>query len=209
MGNASALPGDIVSILNEKASFMLDSKASPHRVWANHLLTLIPSHVTLPDGPPVPFTLDQLSELVRERYLPNNEDDYKYYNPAARAQFDAESSNRSYWLLMTCDVLQGTRGKTYVEQQEEVEEYSGEGYELLSGLEVATSILARYAQSGNRQERLFGDSPWTYVRCASGQLVDGEWPLAVGGFGPAGLDVYGDSGCDDSSFGVACCRKFD
>ncbi|MHA7877472.1 MAG: tetratricopeptide repeat protein [Bacteroidota bacterium] len=207
VGAEPALPDDIVSILNEEAPFMLDRETSPQRVGANHLLTLIPSHVTLSDGRRVPFTLDQLGELVKERYFPNNAEGYGWYNTAVRTQFGAESPNRSYWLLMTCDILQGTRDKAYADQQEVVKQYSSQGWELPSGLEAATSILACYAQSGNRKERLFGASPWTYTRCTPKQLIDGEWPLAIGGFGPAGLSVihsnYGHSGR-----GVACCRKF-
>ncbi|MHA7877468.1 MAG: hypothetical protein ACX93T_00915 [Bacteroidota bacterium] len=206
VGNAPALPGDIVSILNEEAPFMLDSEVSPQCVGTNHLLTLIPSHVTLPNGRCVPFTLDQLGVLVKEYYFPNNVEGYDYHSSAVRTQYGAVSPKKSYWLLMTRDVLQGTRAKTYAEQQEVVEKYSSQGWELPSGLEAATSILACYAQSGNREERLFGDSPWTFTRCTPKQLIDGEYPLAVGGFGPAGLYVYG-SNYVSSFHGVACCRK--
>ncbi|MHA7877844.1 MAG: hypothetical protein ACX93T_02890 [Bacteroidota bacterium] len=132
---------------------------------------------------------------------------YKYYNPAVRTQFGASSPNKSYWLLMTCDVLQGTRGKTYDEQQEVVEKYSGEGYVLPSGLEAATSILACYAQSDKREEHLSGKDPWTLTHCTSDQLVDEKWPLFVGGVGPARL--YIDVTSHGSNFfGVVCCRRF-
>ncbi|MHA7878107.1 MAG: hypothetical protein ACX93T_04300, partial [Bacteroidota bacterium] len=180
----------------------------------NHLLTLIPSHVTLPDGRHVPFTLNQLGELAKEHYFPNNAEGYKYYDSDVRTQFGAISSNSSYWLLMTRDVLQGTRKKAYTEQQEMVKQYAVKGWGLPSGLEAATSILAHYAQSGNRQERLFGVSPWTYTRCTPEQLIsdcwglfDGDCPITVGGFGPEGLSADGDDyGID--FHGVACCRKF-
>ncbi|MHA7878138.1 MAG: hypothetical protein ACX93T_04455, partial [Bacteroidota bacterium] len=207
VGTEPALPGDIMSILNEEAPFILDSEASPQRVGANHLLTLIPSHVTLPNGNGrrVPFTLDQLSALVRGRYFPNNAEGYKYYDPAVRTQFGTESPNKPYWLLMTRDVLQDTRAKTYTNQQEEVKKHSSQGYELPNSLEAATSILACYAQSGNRQERLFGTDPWTFTRCVPDQLVDGRRPIFVGGFGPAGLSIR--NGNYDYYFGgVACCR---
>ncbi|MHA7878134.1 MAG: hypothetical protein ACX93T_04435 [Bacteroidota bacterium] len=210
VGSAPALPGDIVSILNEEAPFMLDSEAGPQCVGDNHLLTLIPSHVTLPDGRRVPFTLNQLGALVRGRYFPNNVEGYRYYDPAVRTQFGAVSSKSSYWLLMTHDVLQNTRAKTYAEQQEEIKKYSSKGYVLPSGLEVATSILAYYAQSGKREGCLFGDTPWTYTCCTPDQLVDGEEPITVGGFGPTGLVVGDDCYGSDVSlyYGVACCRRF-
>ncbi|MHA7878135.1 MAG: hypothetical protein ACX93T_04440, partial [Bacteroidota bacterium] len=206
VGTEPALPGDIASILNEEAPFMLGGEESPQRVGANHLLTLIPSHVTLPDGHRVPFTLNQLGALVREYYFSNNAEGYKYYDLDVHTQFGAASPNKSYWLLMTRDILRGTRYKTYDKQQEVVAKYSSKGWELPSGLEAATSILACYAQSGNRQERLFGDRPWTNTRCTRAQLVAGKYPLAIGGFGPAGLNVDGDDyGID--FHGVACCRK--
>ncbi|MHA7878122.1 MAG: hypothetical protein ACX93T_04375, partial [Bacteroidota bacterium] len=205
VGTEPALPGDIAYILNEETPFMLESEASPQRVGANHLLTLIPSHVTLPDGRRVPFTLNQLGALVRGRYFPNNVEGYWYYNSDVRDQYGAASPNKSYWLLMTCDILRGTRYKTYDKQQEMVEKYSDKGYVLPSGLEAATSILACYAQSGNRQERLFGVRPLTFTRCTREQLVAGRRPIFVGGFGPAGLSISHNSG---RPYGVAGCRKF-
>ncbi|MHA7878102.1 MAG: hypothetical protein ACX93T_04275 [Bacteroidota bacterium] len=203
-----ALPSDIVSILNEEAPFMLDSEASPQRVRDNHLLTLIPSHVTLPDGHRVPFTLNQLGALVKARYFPKNVAGYRYYDLAVRTQFGAASPNKPYWLLMTRDILQGTRKKNYDKQREMVEAYSSKGYVLPSGLEAATSILACYAQSSNRnrKEHLFGKDPWTYTRCMPDQWSNREWPLVVGGFGPAGLLVHGLYAHYD--VGVAGCRRF-
>ncbi|MHA7878137.1 MAG: hypothetical protein ACX93T_04450, partial [Bacteroidota bacterium] len=84
------------------------------------------------------------------------------------------------------------------------------GWELPSGIEAATSILARYAQSGNCKERLFGVSPLTFTRCTRAQLVAGRRPIFVGGFGPMGLVVGDDCYGSDVSlyYGVACCRRF-
>ncbi|MHA7877792.1 MAG: F-box protein, partial [Bacteroidota bacterium] len=146
--------------------------------------------------------------LVKECYFPNNAEGYQYYDRDVRTQFGTESSNKSYWLLMTRDVLQGTRKKAYTEQQEMVKQYAVKGWELPSGLEAATSILAHYAQSDNRKERLFGRDPWTNTRCAPDHLILGEWPLAIGGFGPEGLNVYHYNYYDNRNDGVACCRKF-
>ncbi|MHA7878103.1 MAG: hypothetical protein ACX93T_04280, partial [Bacteroidota bacterium] len=204
-----ALPSDIVSILNEESPFMLDRETSPQRVGANHLLTLIPRYVKIPGGPYLPFTLNRLGALAEGRYFPNNEEGYQYYDRDVRTQFGTEYLDKPYWLLMTYDVLQGTRGKTYTEQRKMVEKYSSKGWVLPNILEAATSILVCYAQSGKRQECLFSEEPWTCTRCCTpNQLVGSQWTLAVGGFGPTGLVIGYDYVSEGDSYGVAGCRRF-
>ena len=153
-----------------------------------------------------PFTLTQLGMLA-QRYFPNQKAGYRYYNKSVESQFGSEPPASSYWVLLTRNILKDTRGKVYADQRELVQEYSGAGYGLPSALEAATSILTHYARSDRRQERLFGDNPWTYTCCRPTELVDDNWPLVVGGFEPAGLDVDFSRYGNDVR-GVACCRKF-
>jgi hypothetical protein len=153
----------------------------------------------------VPFTLNQLGELIKRPKNGGHKTKYSYYSERVKAQFGEESPPRSHWLLMTRDVLPGSRNKGYAAQKELVAGYaSREGipYVLPSVLEAATAIFMHHAREG---ERLFGDDPWTYTRCQ--EMVDGYCPAVVGGFESSGLRVR----CNDfahSFYGVACCRQF-
>jgi hypothetical protein len=160
-------------------------------------LVLIPATV---DG--VPFTLNLLGELVQRPRNGGHSTKYRFYGDLVETQIGGESLPRSYWLLMTRDVLLGSRNKTHRAQQKMVATYASQGYALPSGLEAATAILLHHAREG---ERLFGDDPWTYTRCQ--EVVNG-YLAVVGGFESSGLGVYNFSSYDARAFGVACCRKF-
>jgi hypothetical protein len=195
VGPAPALPGNIGTILD-----------SPCPIWPGrkvkdtHLLVLMPATV---DG--VPFTLNLLRELIQRPKHGGHETRYRYYGSDTQAQFGAVSPDRSYWLLMTRDVLEGSQSKSYSAQKTLVESHAsrtGHPYAVPRALEAATAILMHHARTG---ERLFGNSPWTYTRCQ--ELEDGQDPVIVGGFDSSGLFVYNDR-YDDYYSGVAGCRKF-
>jgi hypothetical protein len=117
----------------------------------------------------------------------------------------AESPPRSYWVLMTRDVLPDSRSKTYEAQKEMVAAHASRErvpYALPSVLEAATAILMHHALEG---ERLFGDHPWTYTRCP--EVVHGRDSAVVGGFESSGLGI-GNGRYVSHHSGVACCRKF-
>ena len=195
VGSAPDLPSDMAAILDGPCPFWPNEK-----VGDTHLLVLIPATV---DG--VPFTLNLLGELVQRPKNGGHRTEYSCYNRRITAQIGEESPPRSYWLLMTHDVLPGSQNKAYTAQKELVAGYASGGsvpYELPSVLEVATAILMHHAREG---ERLFGDDPWTYTRCQ--EMVDSSYPAVVGGFEFSGLDVNYDVFVDDSN-GAACCRKF-
>jgi hypothetical protein len=161
-----------------------------------HLLVLIPATV---GG--VPFTLNLLGELVQRPSNGGHRTAYGYYHERVKTQIGEHSPPRSYWLLMTRDVLPGSRSAGYAHQKELVK--ASVPYELPSVLEAATAILMHHAREG---ERLFGARPWTYTRCQ--EKVDGNrFPVVVGGFESSGLGVSKFSS-DYGSVGVACCRKF-
>ena len=79
---------------------------------------------------------------------------------------------------------------------------SGAAYEVPSVLSVAAGILVNYLASEGT--RLFGDNPWTYTRC---QEKDEGYPVVVGGFSSAGLEVDHDHE-NDVLIGVSALRKF-
>jgi hypothetical protein len=195
VGSAPPLPSDMATILDGPCPFW------PHKkVRDTHLLVLIPATV---GG--VPFTLNLLGELIQHPSNGGHKTEYRYYNERVKAQIGAESPHHSYWLLMTHDVLPGSRSEMYADQKELVASYAsreGVPYVLPSVLEAATAILMHHAREG---ERLFGNHPWTFTCCQ--EVVDGRDPAVVGGFESSGLPVY-DFYYASYCHGVACCRKF-
>ena len=195
VGPAPALPSDIDTILGSACPFWPERK-----VRDTHLLVLMPATV---DG--APFTLNLLEKLIQHPKNGGHATKYRNYGKDTQAQFGAVSPDRSYWLLMTRDVLEGSRSKSYSAQKTLVESHAsrtGHPYAVPRALEAATAILMHHARTG---ERLFGDAPYTYTRCQ--ELEDGQYPVIVGGFEPSGLYVLND--CYDVYLsGVAGCRKF-
>src|SRR3979490_1280626 len=106
---------------------------------------------------------------------------------------------------MTRDVIQGSRKKTYSEQQALVTSYSEKTkipYEVPSILDATVCILMEYIRTGTR---LYGNSPWTYTRCQ--EKWNAHWQLVVGGFVAGGLFVYNGYGGSENG-GVGVQRKF-
>ena len=198
VGLVPDLPSDMAAILDGPCPFWPNKK-----VGDTHLLVLIPATV---GG--VPFTLNWLEELIKYPRNGGHRTEYKYYNERVKAQMGEELPPRSYWVLMTRDVLPGSRSKGYADQKALAAGYASREsvpYALPSVLEAATAILMHHVREG---ERLFGDHPWTHTRCS--EVVDGRDPTVVGGFESSGLcihyDYCGSNGRDDD--GAACCRKF-
>ena len=197
VGSAPPLPSNMATILDSTCPFWPNKK-----VRDTHLLVLIPATV---GG--VPFTLNLLGELIKHPSHGGHKTEYKYYNERVKAQIGEASPPRSYWVLMTRDVLSDSRNKTYEAQKVMVAAHAGRvglPYELPHALEAATAILMHHAREG---ERLFGDHPWTYTRCQ--EVVDG-YPVVVGGFSSGCLRVYDDDHVYyfDDHDGVSCLRKF-
>jgi hypothetical protein len=174
------------------------------QVKDTHLLVLIPATV---GG--VPFTLNLLGELIQHPKNGGHRTKYSYYSERVKAQIGEQSPPRSYWLLMTRDVLPGSRNKGYAAQKELVAGYAsreGVPYVLPSVLEAATAIFMHHAREG---ERLFGNDPWTYTRCQE-KVDNNRYPVFVGSFSSGGLSV--DSYCNgvrsSGGRGVSCLRKF-
>ena len=188
------------------------------------MLTLIPRKIRLPSGKQVPFTLDQLGQLL----LDNNKGyfdafsentgtelgegythgcrGYKYYGKCLTEAHRTDPHPGSpCWVLVSKDVLKHTRRKTFDDQKKEVSEYAPL-YGVPRALEVAASVLGYYA--AHDQARLYADSPFIFT-CCQDLDKDGD-PLIVGGFTAAGLDVYSCLHIDYDSHGngMSCSRKF-
>jgi hypothetical protein len=208
VGEEPALPDDIEATLDAPCPFWCQERK---KVRDTHLLVLIPATV---DG--ALFTLSLLEDLIQHPKNGGYETEYEYYDEDTKAQFGNNSPCRSYWLLMTRDVLPESRSKTYAAQQKLIADHArdtGLPYELPKVLEAATAILTHHVRNG---ERLYSDSPWTYTRCQELTLYEseedpdesGKYHAVVGGFESSGLDVSYYDYDYDSVGGVAGCRKF-
>jgi hypothetical protein len=105
--SAPDLPSDMTAILDGTCPFW-----SGKRVKDTHLLVLIPAKV---NGQP--FSLNLLRELTQHPNNGGHKTKYSYYGRHVQAQLGAASPAASYWLLMTRDVLPGSRDKSYRDQK--------------------------------------------------------------------------------------------
>ena len=165
------------------------------------MLVLIPATV---NGSP--FTLDALEQFIQNPKQ-GHATKYQCYWDKAKKELGNQSCAKSYWALMTKDVLPYSSSKTYTDQCKLVQNYGQKAkvlYQVPSILEAAASILLEHVQGGTR---LYSNNPFTYTHCHD--KVEG-FQVAVGGFGPAGFNVdYSRSRgyVDNVSVGVAVVRK--
>lgn len=149
------------------------------------------------------LTLKSLGELAK-KYFSASDTGYRFICADIIQEQGDKSINKSQWVLMTKDVLPGSRNKSYGEQQKivaDLAEKSLISYEVPKTLKAVACILSQYFGSNIR---LFSDSPRTYIHCQ--EKVKG-YQVVVGGFSPAGLYVSDDYGGDDNLC-IAALREF-
>jgi hypothetical protein len=171
-------------------------------------LTLIPAKV---NGQPL--TINSLGRLVVKDF-PGDKDFPKCKGTGYRFIWDEivkelgdQTHDKSYWVLMTRDVLPDSRNKKYTDQKGMVEKLanqSKQNYEVPMLKEGAVSILMNYYRTG-KKERLYNDDPSTFTRC---QEQFGGYHTIVGGFASSGLDVHDSHYFGHVFLGVAASRKF-
>ena len=200
VGEEPALPDGIEAILNSPCPFW-----GERQVRDTHMLVLIPSHV---GGKPL--TLDSLGELIKspQEGYGTKYRGYEYYAKYVRPAIGSQASGSSYWVLMTKDVLPGSRDKRYADQCALVADHAnrtGLPYKVPGDLEAAVVMLLHHVRSG---ERLYSLNPTTYTRCRDKATYG--YPVVVGGFSSGGLGVVGNDLYFDgnSIHGVAGLRKF-
>ena len=193
VGEEPVLPDGLEAILDSLCPFW-----GGRQVRDTHMLVLIPSHVA-----GKPLTLDYLEELIQSPQEGHGTK-YRLYRDAVRQAIGSQSPDSSYWVLMTRDVLPGSRFKNYEDQCALIAEHvnrTGISYEVPGALEASVVMLLHHVWSG---ERLYSNNPDTYTRCRD-KDTDGD-PVVVGGFSSGGLHVpYYNY---DFSFGVSALRKF-
>ena len=191
IGIEPSLPANIEKILNRPCSFWPDKK-----VKETHLLVLIPNTV---NGKP--FTMNYLEELIQKPEY-GHATAYRNYSDYAK-EVVGDKSYPSHWVIMTRDIIPGSRDKGVKECQDIISNHrnkTGLPYEFPNLLEATTSILMHYVKTG---ERLYTDDPWTDTW--SQDVYEDKYPLGVGGFAPGGLDIYRYR---IDRLGVAGCMKF-
>jgi serine/threonine protein kinase len=190
IGVEPPLPSDIEQILNAPCPFFPGKK-----VRETHLLTLIPQTVNGQH-----LTLKSLGELVKATKQ-GYSSQYHFFH---LGEYTDPPAPATHWALLTRDVIPGSRNKLYADQHDLVASHAQKTrvpYQVPTILDAAVSIFMEYVHSG---VRLYGDSPWTFTRCQ--EKYDAKWQLVVGGFAPAGLDVYGSDA--NENCGVGPLRKF-
>ena len=184
VGVEPPLPENIREVLESSCPYWRGKK-----IKETHMLTLIPATV---DGEVL--TLERLGELVKTPKVgyPGH---YRLWFPHGH---EKAKTDASYWVLMTKDVIPGTRNESYVEQQNRLKE----GYEVPKLIEAAASILMAYI---SEKKRCIQRNPLTYTRCQE----EGEERMADGGSGSAGggLVVLNDDWGSDYN-GLASVRRF-
>lgn len=190
-GETPPLPEDMHKLLLSPCPFW-STPEKPVRVMDSHMLVLIPAAVN-----EEALTLNKLQDLIQNPQSEGYATDYKVYSNWTKGEHGSTPIERSHWVLMTRDVVPGSRNKTYQEQKDLVNQYGG--YRLPGALEAAVCTLMEHVSSGSM---LFG--ALTYTCCT--EKVQDQHPVVVGGFGSDGLDVY--IGFGSVRYGLGALRKF-
>ncbi|MES2199454.1 MAG: hypothetical protein V4489_04735, partial [Chlamydiota bacterium] len=166
--------------------------------WQTGMLVLIPEIV---NGEPL--TLNRLWELMEEKYFPSTEADYENMSPSVAAEYGETPAGKSEWILIEQGVFPDSRNKKIQEQEAMIKP----PYQLPELLPMTALMILKYLNSPNK-ERLFSNSPWTFIRCK--ETIKG-YHVVVGGFAAAGLLVSYYRSADEydhAYVGVGALRKF-
>lgn len=174
VGEDPLLPTNIQAILNEPCPYWSEKKVAD-----THFLVLIPEKV---NGQYL--TLNTFGDLIKK---PKKGTTAKYnvYNDILEREYGDKSGGESHWVLMTRDVLPGTKNKTYTDQKAILSK--GCKYEVPSLLEATVSIMMEYILTGKSQ---YGNEPLTYTRCQERGVSEGEsYQNVVGDVDSSGISI--------------------
>jgi hypothetical protein len=133
VGQVPPLPADIHQILKSPCPFDPTKK-----VEETHMLVLVPRTV---DGKPL--TLKSLGELIKNPKNGGHKTQYRNFSVEEHADTPV---GKSHWVLMTKNLLEGSRHKTLEKQQALIEEHSKASkapYQMPNAIDAAVSILDR------------------------------------------------------------------
>lgn len=197
IGTEPPLPRDINRILNSPCPIFQGKK-----VGESHVLVLIPKMI---DGEQL--TIGTLEKLARAPKGGGKATSLFVFDEYAN-EYWLRTTDEPHWMLMTKDVIEGSRNRSYAEQQglvADLAKRTGIGYEVPRLLEAAICILMRYVSTGERLFRssLFIDSSSTYTSCQD-KFGEEQLTVVLGGFSPFSLCTF-PFGHGDDDCGVAAC----
>ena len=162
------------------------------RIMDTHVLTWIPETI---NGKTV--TINSFIELLKQQ-AESSESKIDIVIWDRIIQQEGSKQLKSGWVLMTKDIIPGSRDKSYFRQIELITELNGNGqtnYRVPKTDEVIVCIMADYLKS---KKRSFSSDPWTYTYC---QEYINNHQVLVGGFTTSGFIVCCSRDC--SNVGVA------
>ncbi len=154
------------------------------------MLVFIPGQV---EGKP--FTLNCLREL-----MPSSRSGYKtqyeYVDATVMQTHGGHTPARgAYWVLMTKDIIPGSRGKSFAEQCSLIANHKE--YRAPTLIEAVTCLLVEYTTTGHR---LYSKHPCTYTHC---QELTLGYQAVVGGFSVQGFSLnHNVNVCGNYGLGV-------
>jgi len=183
------LPKDIDAILKSPCPFSKNGET----VDQTHVFVLKPGSINGED-----FNAENFGKFMKSKFPELDKEGYLYISENTKK---LGSNEKARWILMKKDVIDGSRSKSFAEQQKKIEEHGQGKYQVPGVVDVIVCAMAEYARS---KTRLFSNDPLTYTRCQ--ENISG-FQMVVGGFAPAGLDVFHNN-YGLGTIGVAALRKF-
>ncbi|MES2273042.1 MAG: hypothetical protein V4487_02490 [Chlamydiota bacterium] len=197
-GLVPRLPLNIHTILQEPCKFWPGKT-----VEETHKLVLIPKTVTRfiksrDSFVTVPLTLKTLGALISSSHDGRGVS-FANLNPAMLREHGDTPVKKSHWVLLTNNVIDGSRDSDYADQEKLV---TLKGYKVPSALAVSAVALVENLRSG---KRLLSNPPKTYTLCQEENYIN---RVIVGGFKPSGLNVELNYVDPENSLGMMAMREF-
>lgn len=186
VGEEPPLPKNICEILKSPCPVFPEK-----RVKETHMLTLIPKEVDQQ-----PLDLDTLEKLVQEP-KEGHKSGYRYYKDKSLIS----PVNKTYWVLMLKDVLNGSVNRIREDHEATIKQLSEKAkglYRIPKAIEAAVSIFMKFVEIN---ERLFIH----YTRC---QETEGKYYAVVGSFYDDGMGVRWEDYETNGHVGVTGLREF-
>ena len=166
------------------------------KVAETHILILVPETV---NGKKL--SLNTFRGLVKEPRMGNATKYYYYPDAIENEHGTIPPEGGTHWVLMTKDVIPGSKGQLFAKQQALVNEEPQ--YEVPDLLSATVGILTHYVRTG---ECLFSYDA-TYIHCRE-TAGDGDHHVTVGGLNKRGLSITYYASAIYGYIGVAALRKF-